>query len=47
MNGSQDNVNQNVQANQPAKEEKIKELNQQVDSLQNVILQVSISIEPF
>ncbi|CAL8257999.1 unnamed protein product [Lota lota] len=43
VNGSQDrgNVNQNVQANQPAKEAKIKELNQQVDSLQHVILQVS------
>ncbi|XP_059929160.1 uncharacterized protein LOC132473175 [Gadus macrocephalus] len=37
VNGSQYNVNQNVQ---PAKEEKIKELNQQVDSLQHVILQV-------
>ncbi|XP_074532058.1 uncharacterized protein LOC141795167 [Halichoeres trimaculatus] len=34
------NVNKNVQVTQPAKEERIKELNQQVDSLQNVILQV-------
>ncbi|KAG7230029.1 hypothetical protein INR49_009749 [Caranx melampygus] len=34
------NINENVQGNQPAKEERIKELNQQVDSLQNVILQV-------
>ena len=42
MNGFQDNINQNVQATTPAKEEKIKELNQQVDSLQHVILQVSM-----
>ncbi|XP_035848416.1 uncharacterized protein LOC116051362 [Sander lucioperca] len=34
------NVNKNVEVNQPAKEERIRELNQQVDSLQNVILQV-------
>ncbi|XP_074501467.1 uncharacterized protein LOC141773506 [Sebastes fasciatus] len=34
------NINKNVQVNQPAKEERIRELNQQVDSLQNVILQV-------
>ncbi|XP_023255873.1 spindle pole body component 110-like [Seriola lalandi dorsalis] len=34
------NINKNVQGNQPAKEERIRELNQQVDSLQNVILQV-------
>ncbi|XP_056291763.1 uncharacterized protein LOC130207265 isoform X4 [Pseudoliparis swirei] len=34
------NINKNVQLNQPAKEERIRELNQQVDSLQNVILQV-------
>ncbi|XP_060895397.1 uncharacterized protein LOC132975105 [Labrus mixtus] len=34
------NMNKNVQMNQPAKEERIRELNQQVDSLQNVILQV-------
>ncbi|CAL8300113.1 unnamed protein product [Merluccius merluccius] len=42
VNGSQDhgNLSQNMQGNQPAKEEKIKELNQQVDSLQHVILQV-------
>ncbi|XP_044069171.1 uncharacterized protein LOC122883990 isoform X2 [Siniperca chuatsi] len=34
------NINKNVQVNQPAKEERIRELNQQVDSLKNVILQV-------
>ncbi|XP_065815911.1 uncharacterized protein [Labrus bergylta] len=34
------NMNKNVQINQSAKEERIRELNQQVDSLQNVILQV-------
>ncbi|KAM6997208.1 uncharacterized protein LKV04_005932 [Tautogolabrus adspersus] len=34
------NMNRNVQMTQPAKEERIRELNQQVDSLQNVILQV-------
>ncbi|KAL6101644.1 uncharacterized protein ACO6RY_16843 [Pungitius sinensis] len=34
------NLNKNVLVNQPAKEERIKELNQQVESLQNVILQV-------
>ncbi|XP_078129859.1 uncharacterized protein LOC144532797 [Sander vitreus] len=34
------NVKKNVEVNQPAKEERIRELNQQVDSLQNVILQV-------
>ncbi|GAA6213988.1 uncharacterized protein LOC116051362 [Lates japonicus] len=34
------NINKNIQGNQPAKEERIRELNQQVDSLQNVILQV-------
>ncbi|XP_029377636.1 uncharacterized protein LOC115055761 [Echeneis naucrates] len=34
------NINKNVQGNKPAKEERIRELNQQVDSLQNVILQV-------
>ncbi|XP_041867093.1 uncharacterized protein LOC121656113 [Melanotaenia boesemani] len=34
------NINKNVQGNQPAKEERIRELNQQVDSLQNVILQI-------
>ncbi|KAL7383206.1 hypothetical protein ABVT39_006495 [Epinephelus coioides] len=34
------NVNKNIQVTQPAKEERIRELNQQVDSLQNVILQV-------
>ncbi|XP_034537473.1 uncharacterized protein LOC117811348 [Notolabrus celidotus] len=33
-------MNKNVQVTQPAKEERIRELNQQVDSLQNVILQV-------
>ncbi|XP_036979524.1 uncharacterized protein LOC119033476 [Acanthopagrus latus] len=37
---SDESVNKNVQVNQPAKEERIRELNQQVDSLQNVILQV-------
>lgn len=40
------NINKNVQVNQPAKEERIRELNQQVDSLQNVILQVNISLYP-
>ncbi|XP_041645946.1 uncharacterized protein LOC121511364 [Cheilinus undulatus] len=42
VNSSNENgsVNKNVQVSQPAKEERIKELNQQVDSLQNVILQV-------
>ncbi|KAA8583976.1 hypothetical protein FQN60_015184 [Etheostoma spectabile] len=34
------NVNKNVEVNQRTKEERIRELNQQVDSLQNVILQV-------
>ncbi|KAK9541760.1 hypothetical protein VZT92_001781 [Zoarces viviparus] len=34
------NINKNVQLNQPAKEERIRELNQHVDSLQNIILQV-------
>ncbi|KAM4591031.1 uncharacterized protein PAE49_013904 [Odontesthes bonariensis] len=34
------NINKNVQGDQPAKEERIRELNQQVESLQNVILQV-------
>ncbi|KAM8860057.1 uncharacterized protein AB9W97_019787 isoform 2-T3 [Spinachia spinachia] len=34
------NINKNVLVNQPAKEERIKELNQQVESLRNVILQV-------
>ncbi|XP_038123463.1 uncharacterized protein LOC119771504 isoform X2 [Cyprinodon tularosa] len=34
------NINKNTQVNQPGKEERIQELNQQVDSLQNVILQV-------
>lgn len=38
------NINKNTQVNQPGKEERIRELNQQVDSLQNVILQVWISI---
>ncbi|KAE8280452.1 hypothetical protein D5F01_LYC21014 [Larimichthys crocea] len=33
-------INKTAQVNQQAKEERIKELNQQVDSLQNVILQV-------
>ncbi|XP_024153077.2 uncharacterized protein LOC112161837 [Oryzias melastigma] len=36
-NGS---TNKNMQGNHAAKEERIKELNQQVESLQNVILQV-------
>ncbi|XP_029926581.1 uncharacterized protein LOC115372660 [Myripristis murdjan] len=39
VNGCHENGSIN-QFSQPAKEEKIKELNQQVDSLQNVILQV-------
>nr|XP_040035307.1 uncharacterized protein LOC120821030 isoform X2 [Gasterosteus aculeatus aculeatus] len=34
------NINKNALVNRPAKEERIKELNQQVESLQNVILQV-------
>ncbi|XP_038592784.1 uncharacterized protein LOC119916896 [Micropterus salmoides] len=34
------NINKTVQVNQPSKEERIRELNQQVDSLKNVILQV-------
>ncbi|XP_026165572.1 uncharacterized protein LOC113131991 [Mastacembelus armatus] len=34
------NRNKNVKGNQPGKEERIRELKQQVDSLQNVILQV-------
>ncbi|XP_034465310.1 uncharacterized protein LOC117775875 isoform X1 [Hippoglossus hippoglossus] len=34
------NTNKNIQGNQLAKEERIRELNQQVDSLQNVIFQV-------
>ncbi|KAI3363067.1 hypothetical protein L3Q82_011726, partial [Scortum barcoo] len=40
VNGSNENFNKNVQGNQAAKEERIRELKQQVDSLQNVILQV-------
>ncbi|CAJ1067716.1 uncharacterized protein LOC126407136 [Xyrichtys novacula] len=42
VKGSNENssVNKNVTVSQPAKEERIRELNQQVDSLQNVILQV-------
>ncbi|KAM3606488.1 uncharacterized protein V6R79_017272 [Siganus canaliculatus] len=42
VNNSTENcsTNRKVQVNQPAKEERIRELNQQVDSLQNVILQV-------
>lgn len=39
-NSEKDNLNKNGQRNQPGKEERIRELNQQVDSLQNVILQV-------
>lgn len=39
VNGCHENGSIN-QFSQPAKEEKIRELNQQVDSLQNVILQV-------
>lgn len=39
VKGCDENSNKNIQ---PAKEERIRELNQQVDSLQNVILQVSI-----
>ncbi|XP_015799481.3 uncharacterized protein [Nothobranchius furzeri] len=35
-----DRSNENVLDNHPAKEERIRELNQQVDSLQNVVLQV-------
>ncbi|XP_016526683.1 uncharacterized protein LOC107836177 [Poecilia formosa] len=40
MNGEKGDVNKNAQVNQPGKEERIRELNRQVDSLQNVILQV-------
>ncbi|XP_071337261.1 uncharacterized protein [Trachinotus anak] len=42
VNRSNDNgnINKNVQGSQPAKEERIRELNQQVDALQNVIFQV-------
>ncbi|XP_030011896.1 uncharacterized protein LOC115434220 isoform X2 [Sphaeramia orbicularis] len=42
VNSLNDNndVNKNVQVHQPAKDGRIRELNQQVDSLQNVILQV-------
>ncbi|KAL3050115.1 hypothetical protein OYC64_012207 [Pagothenia borchgrevinki] len=40
VNSSNENVNKNVTVIQAAKEERIKELKQQVDSLQNVILQV-------
>ncbi|XP_043992475.1 uncharacterized protein LOC122842557 [Gambusia affinis] len=40
VNGEKDNINKNAQVNQPGKEERIRELNQQVESLQNVILQV-------
>ncbi|KAM4730364.1 uncharacterized protein FYW61_010626 isoform 2-T3 [Anableps anableps] len=36
----ENNINKNAQVNQPGKEERIRELNQQVESLQNVILQV-------
>lgn len=43
-NNDKDNTNKNAQVNQPGKEERIRELNQQVDSLQNVILQVCNSI---
>ena len=43
-NGVSENaVNQNVQVSLPGKEEKIKALNQQVDSLQHVILQVRLN----
>ena len=42
MPTSDENSNRNVQVSQAAKEERIRELNQQVDSLQNVILQVSM-----
>lgn len=45
VNSSDENSNKNVQVSQTAKEERIKELNQQVDSLQNVILQVNISLQ--
>ncbi|XP_063730913.1 uncharacterized protein LOC134858754 isoform X1 [Eleginops maclovinus] len=40
VNRSNENVNKNVQVIQAAKEERIRELKLQVDSLQNVILQV-------
>ncbi|KAK2922048.1 hypothetical protein Q8A73_001533 [Channa argus] len=42
VNSSNDNnnINKNLQGNHPAKEERIRELKQQVDSLQNVVLQV-------
>lgn len=41
-NSSDENIYKSVQVSQTAKGERIKELKQQVDSLQNVILQVSI-----
>ncbi|XP_061601086.1 uncharacterized protein LOC133463526 [Cololabis saira] len=34
------NINKNIQVNHPTKEERIRELNQQVESLQSVVLQV-------
>lgn len=40
MNSEKGIISKNAQVNQPGKEERIRELNQQVDSLQNVILQV-------
>ncbi|XP_068184154.1 uncharacterized protein [Antennarius striatus] len=40
VDSSDGNSNKDVQVNQTAREERIRELNQQVDSLQNVILQV-------
>ncbi|MED6284735.1 hypothetical protein CHARACLAT_022010, partial [Characodon lateralis] len=40
MNSEKGNINKNSHRPQPGKEERIRELNQQVDSLQNVILQV-------
>lgn len=41
-NSSDENGCKSVQVSQTAKSERIKELKEQVDSLQNVILQVSI-----
>ena len=42
-NVCENSVNQNLQVSLPGKEEKIKALNQQVDSLQHVILQVRLN----
>lgn len=41
-NSSEENSCKSIQVSQTAKGERIKELKEQVDSLQNVILQVSV-----